>query len=232
MADKTDILLCIYKDARDTVKHFDNILSNYRKIAYGFNAAIIGSYIGSLFNEQLNSSIKTNNLTVSFIAIMFNYLLWSLEKHYHKYLMFAAQVAKNIETDLCLESAIGLSERLYYASTMKGPYIARFLYQIRRFFHFQYYDLIYLLPILLVNTRSYFCVSNVTWLVAGSILLQTYLIVYMLSYDGEVRRKLKPRLKLGGVERFCKKNITGAFWFAKKCIQLHQKRICLFSGKK
>lgn len=232
MTERHEILLSIYKDARETVRHFDVILSNFRKIAFAFNSTVVTGYIASIFNEPLKKQLESYWLAIWLIALVFNYLLWFLEKHYHKYLLFSAQVAKNIESELSVETRYSLSERIYYASTTKGPYIARFFHQIKRFFNIQYYDTIYLFPILAVNGAAYFYAPKKTlFSVLITVVIEAWFIIYLLAYDKEVRRKLKDKIKMGGIEKFFKKSPKKAISFAKKCLRIRCNGKQLLFGK-
>lgn len=152
-------LLEIYKIARKSVEHFDKLLANFRQIMFAFNGIFISSGISFFLSSELTKDIRY--IKFSLISLFWgfvNIILWLLEKHYHRYLIVSASVAKGIEEELfgkdmkkCLT---------YQMECIRGHNIKLWALLIRS------YDLIYILPIV-VSIIFNLYLAKESWGVAG-----------------------------------------------------------------
>ena len=126
----------VWKKARDTVEHFDKILSDFRKIAFAADAAVIPI----AFQIFLTADEWPFYIALLGIAWnLVNFLIWIAEKHYHLYLITAANVARNLEKKITEDQNCWLTDRLANAK----EYQCRVPFLNKTYLHF--YDLIYLI---------------------------------------------------------------------------------------
>ena len=126
----------IWRQLRISIEHFDNILINIRKLAISLDGALIGSGLTIMLSDiGLKRPII---IGISLACFTFNFGLWLLEKHYHKYLIITSMVCMNIEESLGMDFENRLTKQLdMLRKTHKGP---------------SPYDMIYICPMII----SYF----------------------------------------------------------------------------
>jgi hypothetical protein len=194
----TKELIEVYKIARNSVEHFDKILGDFRKITFTFNGIIISSGF-ALYAEHSDKYILFFLASITLGII--NVLIWLLEKHYHRYLITAAQVALNIEKELFR----GRTQRAltYLIDRARKIDLKWEMSKVNKISNFiRSYDLLYILPIVVSGSVNFFlaykssCYKNLL-VSAGIALASFYLfVIYMvIRYDYLfVREKLnKPR---------------------------------------
>lgn len=147
----------IYKVARNSVEHFDKILGGFRQIIFALDGvsimAVATYYVKA---EPINYRLL---FWASFIFIVMQFLVWQLEKHYHRYLIMSAKIAEGIErrifyplTDLDIALTCQLREARNVIFSESGNKliprpIRKLLRKASRFI--RTYDLLYIIPILI-----------------------------------------------------------------------------------
>ncbi len=124
----------IWKRSRDSVEHFDRILTELRKTLITVNGAALPILI-SLFLSPLPGKklyIILFSLALNIVDIIF----WFVEKHYHIYLVVSAGVAKKAEENLKLNEELSLTSCLG-KKKLQVPFIWKYI---------SFYDFLYLLP--------------------------------------------------------------------------------------
>ncbi len=150
-------LLEAYKIYRNTIEHFDKIIGVFRQIIFTFNGVFISSgiafylsYLGGQFENLIKESTRAVACNKKIYAVLFmvnailcviNLIIWLLEKHYHRYLVATASVAKHVEVELFnLDEEKRLTFQLTSCSKFSWfSLISAFI---------KSYDLLYLVPIL------------------------------------------------------------------------------------
>lgn len=132
--DKEQKYLEIWRRSRDSVEHFDRILTELRKTLIAVNGAAMPILV-SLFLSSLPDK-KVYIVFFSFALNLVDIVFWFVEKHYHIYLVVAANVCKRIEDLMGVEEEISLTENLA-KEKLQIPLTRGFL---------SFYDFIYLLP--------------------------------------------------------------------------------------
>ncbi len=162
-------LLEAYKIYRNGVEHFDKIIVVFRQIIFAFNGIFISSgiafylnYLGGQYESLIKEPTRVLESNRKIYAILFmvnailcivNLVVWLLEKHYHRYLVTSASVAKHIEVELFNSDE---KKRLTFQLTncsriWKSPCISTLI---------RSYDLLYLLPILGSILISHFLLAH------------------------------------------------------------------------
>ncbi len=132
-----------WKKTRDSVEHFDKIIGELRKTTLAINVAFIPISVHVIqYFDDWDFYLIALAITVN----IFNLVMWSLEKHYHLYLITSAHVAG------ILEARIGLDE---------GCRLTHMISKVKRqmqhkFMGFHFYDLLYFVSILCALGLAYF----------------------------------------------------------------------------
>ncbi|MCX5668050.1 MAG: hypothetical protein NTY34_07080 [Candidatus Omnitrophica bacterium] len=146
--DKDLIYLEVWKKSRDTVEHLDRILSDFRKIICAIDAGIL-----AVAGPILTSTCEKRVTYIAYLGLglnLMNFLIWTLEKHYHHYLMVAAKAAVDIENQLKLEALTMLTHRLSDAKRLDSP-----SFKLFRTISIHYYDLMYIVPMIIGTIISF-----------------------------------------------------------------------------
>lgn len=196
-----NLLIENYKIARGSVEHFDKILSDIRKIVCAFNGIFVSSAL------VFGVSVSEIRYVVSFILMIIlagaNFLIWLIEKHYHRYLFVSAIIAEGIEKKLFENKLRRLTYQLRLA---RGD-------GVRPLHNFRSYDFLYIVPILasvflnfllpilakFLPPRPYLPSGIGLWLVgASSVLLIIYIlsILKIIAYNNLFEKGIKKRFKI------------------------------------
>ena len=108
--DREEKYLEIWKRSRDSVEHFDRILTEFRKTLITVNGAALPILV-SLFLSPLPDK-KLYIVLFSFALNLVDFVFWLVEKHYHIYLLVSANVSKKTEELLGIQKEICLTKCL------------------------------------------------------------------------------------------------------------------------
>lgn len=174
------LLFEVWKKTRDTVEHFDKILSDFRKIAFALNAAVIPI----AFQICINSNEWPFYLMVLGVTWnLANFLIWMAEKHYHVYLVVTASLAKGIEKELGLKPEFQLTSKL--ASAKKKQTKLPFF---KPSIHF--YDFIYIVfGFLGLSFSMYYFWAQHTWVVITLATVEIIIFVISLFSSHDIEHK-------------------------------------------
>lgn len=180
----------IYKVARNSVEHFDKILGGFRQIIFaldGVSAMAVATYC--IKAEAINYRLL---FWASFIFIVMQFLVWQLEKHYHRYLIMSAKIAEGIErrifyplTELDFALTCQLREARNVIFNKNGNkripgLVRKILYKASRFI--RTYDLLYIIPILISIFAGIFFASKIDKLSVFKFIINMYTLPKVHEY--------------------------------------------------
>ncbi len=174
-----------YKIVRKSIEHFDKLLSDLRKIVWGFNGTIAAVivYHGRTIIKPDSSSFLTDKTKVKILILgsllftLTNILIWAVEKHYHRYLTMSAKVSEEIEKKLFKNTKMQLTYRLreirdygFYDEAIPKV-ISNIMSKISTYV--RSYDFIYLFPIIaseFLNIYLAYKLKNLDYLIMSSMM--------------------------------------------------------------
>jgi small-conductance mechanosensitive channel len=160
----------VWKKARETIDHFDKILSDFRKIAFGVDAIVAPALLKIWFDLNDEKVL----MHVGLVALgwnLFNFLIWLAEKHYHIYLLAAVHVARESEKifgENALTKHIGDAKK----KQLRVPFLLNT--------HLHFYDLIYLAPMFFATVLIF--LFN-PWIWFLTVILELVLVVFIIKRD-------------------------------------------------
>lgn len=131
----SDLKLEVWKKSRESVEHFDKILGDFRKIIVTIDVAMVP------FVYQITQTSNEWPFYLFVIGLAWNMaslLIWIAEKHYHLYLLAAAEVAKRIEMELELPVGQQLTSQLAIAKKRQF-HVPIFFKKIKLYFYDFFY---------------------------------------------------------------------------------------------
>lgn len=185
----------LYKIARNSIEHFDKLLSNFRTIVLGFNGTIIATvmaFYGRAIVKSTSPATDKTQVKLLFIGSAIfaftNILIWYLEKHYHRYLTVSSKVAEKLEKDLFSDQKIRLTYQLrkvrnfeFFDETIPQK-IRKRISKISQYI--RTYDCLYLFPIIVSIALNIDLANSLrqfdSWIMAKAIFLISAIATYIL----------------------------------------------------
>lgn len=167
--DKQELYLEIWKRSRDSVEHFDRILTELRKTLIMINGAalpiLVSFFISPLPDKKMYIAL------FSFALNLIDIVFWFVEKHYHIYLIVSANTAKKAEDVLDI-GELGLTKCLG-SKKLRIPFVRGYL---------SFYDFLYILPAAISMAIAFFTPSLTHRIVFGLFLIFEMIFgVYVLN---------------------------------------------------
>lgn len=160
----------VWKKSRETIDHFDKILSDFRKIAFGADA-IAAPALLKIWFDLTDEKVLIHIGLVALGWNLFNLLVWLAEKHYHIYLLAAVHVAKKCEG---VFGANGLTEHIGAAKKKQ----LRLPFLLNTQLHF--YDLIYLTPMTLAAVLIFLFNAGLCFSIVA---FEFFLVLFIVQRD-------------------------------------------------
>ncbi len=131
----------IWKKCRESIEHFDKLLADFRRMVFTIEGVALPVGVTLLLSGSEKKILYIGYLSLGISVI--NILVWTVEKHYHLYLLASAKVAEEIEGKLGLDDKFRLTTQLRKAKEEQWN------------FKLSLYDFIYLIPALIALIISF-----------------------------------------------------------------------------